>query len=1570
MAQIRVRHSVSGALLPVSNVAFAPASTTQVVFSVGTVVGTGLAVLAAGVSVDVAVSNDGSSWGNTRPLLVYIAPLVLSVEPEYIPASGGTVTIAGAGFALYSGQAPKVSFGAGKAMALTVVLVDPAHLTASQTPVLSAGSHHQVFASLNTGGTWTTDAVFVMAFSILSIQPQAVPLTGRAAVTLTGLGFGPASTLSCKVGQGAASAAVFVSSTTVLCPAPAALAGSAAIEVSMSPGEFTATSGGSSALLYYKQPLVTAITPVATGPAPGGGVVSLLVTDLVATPMTVACRFASASGSAIVPATSVTLGALPTDPSTVNCTAPAQPCPLDPVVTVTVAPDGETFPGAGVPFSYFTLLQASPTGGSPGSTVTITGSGFLAAAAGSARCTLAGSTTAAAVVSAGTLTCALPQSSPAGPQTLSVSFDGGATSSSLSVTVLPPYTAPSASPLFGRAEGGTLVTVTGTGFSADPAVWTAPRCIFASTYVVASVLSATTVTCLSPPGFAATALRLSPNGGAESVAVATFSYFGLTGITPVRGPASGSTRVTVTGFGFSTDPNILICRFDGSLGTIVSASAQAMVCLSPPGPNPAGSASTLRVSSNAGVEFSFRDYLYYADPVIRSLLPPAGPQSGGTLVTLVGENFLAGVLPDCSFGALASRQVSLVPGSPNMVTCASPPFEAPLVPSLSFNGQNRHSGPAFNYYAFFGFEPLSGPLSGGSLVTVRGTGFSAAVAGNASSASCVFSVGGGGGAGPARAAPVLATVLSDSLLVCRSPAFPAPPLAARVRAALQSGNATVLPPASASVQLFVSVNGGSDLSPASPAPPGTPGTVYIAYRPPVLSSIDPRNGPMMGDIKVTVSGNDFTDTPQRTSCRFGTTPSPSSVFVSSTAIVCVAPPGPVPTVEVTLTSNGQDYTLPASGGAGSFNYSGCPAGRASPAFNVPCLDCPAGQFNPLPNQLNCSYCDATSYQDRVGSTTCLPCPANSKSFPGADRIAACACIDTYYRKTSDDSEPCLPCPKGAVCFGDSVEAQPGFYKDPANPSVFHPCEPPSVCTGVPVGFNASGINSGSGSRRGGGALGCREGHEGEMCRECSPGYYHSGLLCERCPGNAALLVIPVFIVGALAVVLLIFLGGERQAPYSGSLLMIASFAQTVTMSLNIELRWPSLLKSVRLGFTGPYTLDFAVPQCSFTALTGVHMAWDVKWALSIISPAIIGLGFLLVWVVVIGYSALLRRGHPPTWTGPLPPQGATRNGLFTRIFRCPVDRARFTNRVINGLLLFLLGAYLMLVRDTLLFFACTSEKTLAANSTYVCFSSWWWRRFPLALLGLLVYVFGIPATCFWAFRARKKAAGSLGFFQRFGMIYRHYEKDYVYWEMVVCFRKIGVAVGSLFFSSCPLCQIAFQVFFIVNCGLVHAYIRPFMLPRHNTTESVMLGLNCLVVLAGLSFAEGDLSSGVSSLIEWLCIIIVAGGCLSLGLVWAHQYFKPQVVRKKRIREQDAARSESMMTKAALGITQGIGRQSTGNFTDIVVANQSKESLHKDISSVDQSEATATSSRGKVKSVNKGPQQEGDIDVESMLEAGL
>ncbi len=1560
--------------MPVSNVAFAPSSTTRVVFTVGSVSGTSLAVPAStGVTVDVAVSNDGTTWGSTSPLLVFVSPLVLAVSPEYIPATGGAVTITGAGFALYAGQAPKVGLGAGKAMAQTVVLVDATRMTASQTPALAAGSLHQVFASLNSAGTWTSDPVFVMAFAIVSIQPRAVPLAGHPGITLTGLGFGPVSTLMCQVGAAAASAAVFVSSTAVLCPAPAAQAGSVAVEVSVSAGAFSATAAGASALQYYKQPLVSAVNPVATGPAAGGGVASLLVADLVATPMTAACRFASLTGSTVVAASSVTLGALPTDPSTVNCTVPAQPCPLDPVVTVTVAPDGATFPAAGAQYSYFTLLSASPSGGSPGSTVTITGAGFLAAASASARCTLAGLTAAATVVSPGSLTCALPQSSPAGVQSLSVSFDGGATSASLPVTVLPPYTAPQASPLFGRAEGGTLITITGSGFSTDPAVWTAPRCIFASTVVAATVLSATSATCLSPPGFAATALRLSPNGGGESVAVATFSYFGLTGITPVRGPASGSTRVTVTGFGFSTDPNILICRFDGALGTIVSASAQAMVCLSPPGPNPAGSASTLRVSSNAGVEFSFRDYQYYADPVIRSLLPPAGPQSGGTVVTLVGDNFLPGVLPDCSFGALASKAVALVPGSPNMVTCTSPPFEAPLVPSLSFNGQNRHSGPAFTYYAFFGFQPLSGPLSGGSLVTVRGVGFSAASALNASSASCVFAV--SGGAAPAQTAPVLATVLSDSLLVCRSPVFPAPPLAARVRAALQS-NATVLPPASASVQLFVSVNGGSDLSPASPAPPGTPGTVYVAYRPPVLSSIAPRNGPMMGDIKVTVSGNDFTDTPQRTSCRFGTTPSPASVFVSSTAIVCVAPPGPVPTVEVTLTSNGQDYTLPAPGGAGSFNYSGCPPGKASPAFNVPCLDCPAGQFNPLPNQLNCSYCDAQSYQDRVGSMGCIPCPANSKSFPGADRIAACACIDTFYRKTSDDSEPCLPCPRGAICFGDSVEAQPGFYKDPANPSVFHPCEPPSVCTGVPVGFNASGINSGTGGSSGAGgagagALGCREGHEGEMCRECTPGYYHSGLLCERCPKDSALLVIPVFLVGALAVVLLIYLGGERQAPYSGSLLMIASFAQTVTMSINIELRWPSLLKSVRLGFTGPYTLDFAVPQCSFSALAGARMAWDVKWALSIISPAIIGLGFLLVWLVVVGYSALLRRGHPPTWTGPLPPQGATQNSLFTRIFRCPVDLAKFTNRVINGLLLFLLGAYLMLVRDTLLFFACTNQKTLAANSTYVCFSPWWWRRFPLALLGLLVYVVGIPATCFWAFRARKKAAGSLGFFQRFGMIYRHYEKDYVYWEMVVCFRKIGVAVGSLFFSSCPLCQIAFQVFFIVNCGLVHAYVRPFMLPRHNTTESVMLGLNCLVVLAGLSFAEGDLSASVSKLIEWLCILIVAGGCLSLGFVWAHQYFKPQVVRKKRIREQDAARSESMMTKAALGITQGLGRQSTGNFTDIVVANQSKDSLHKDnFANEDMADAKSSSSRGKVKSANKGPQHEGDIDIESMLEAGL
>jgi len=142
----------------------------------------------------------------------------------------------------------------------------------------------------------------------------------------------------------------------------------------------------------------------------------------------------------------------------------------------------------------------------------------------------------------------------------------------------------SVSPTSGPTSGGTVVTVTGTGFGS--ATSTNIKCKFDLVVVTATWQSATSVRCTSPKKNTASSatLEVSLNGGTSwSTSGVQFSYTGsdiLPTITSIQ-PTSGNpgTLVTVTGTNFFS--SAMLCKFGTSNSDANVISETSATCMIP-----------------------------------------------------------------------------------------------------------------------------------------------------------------------------------------------------------------------------------------------------------------------------------------------------------------------------------------------------------------------------------------------------------------------------------------------------------------------------------------------------------------------------------------------------------------------------------------------------------------------------------------------------------------------------------------------------------------------------------------------------------------------------------------------------------------------------------------------------------------------------------------------------------------------------------------------------------------------------------------------------------------------------
>ncbi|MDA0365850.1 MAG: IPT/TIG domain-containing protein [Chloroflexi bacterium] len=357
--------------------------------------------------------------------------------------------------------------------------------------------------------------------------------------------------------------------------------------------------------------------------------------------------------------------------------------------------------------------------------------------------------------------------------------------------------------------------------------------------------------------------------------------------------ATGGTSVTIFGANFAAGATVAFGGVGSTAVTFVNATQVKAV--SPPH---AIGLVDITVQNPDGLSATMKNaFTYSATPVdpltIASVAPAVSATGGGTTVSIAGTGFVDGM--KVSFGNYVATSVSLQSSTLMLVTAPVGPSGTVSVVVMDPSGRAA----LFNGFAYTGtattsppptipgqpvigsVTPASGPASGGTTVTITGSGFS-------SPATVTFR----------GVAATNVTVVSASQITATTPAGALGPAA-----------------------VLVSTAGGQ-------VGGLTAGFTYAETKP-VVNAVTPWTGASTGGTAISIAGTGFA---AGATVTIGGAAASSVVVVSASQITAITPPGVVGAATVLVTGSGGAI----SGLASAFTYtSGSSTPTSPPIGGIP-----------------------------------------------------------------------------------------------------------------------------------------------------------------------------------------------------------------------------------------------------------------------------------------------------------------------------------------------------------------------------------------------------------------------------------------------------------------------------------------------------------------------------------------------------------------------------------------------------------------------------------------------------------
>jgi uncharacterized protein (TIGR03382 family) len=635
-----------------------------------------------------------------------VDPRPTSMAPTSGSSLGNeTVTLTGTNF----DETSRVFFGAQEGTVVTrsptsLVVTTPSSLAgAADVRVVNFGER---FGVLNAGFTYI-DPIIPPVVS--SLSPSFGPPSGGTRVTITGVLFKPGAEVRLGIGgvEAQCTGVTVLTSTRLTCTTPALALGSADVTVRnpVDALEGTLTNG----FTYQGPPTISGATPP-TAPTSGGTSITLTGTNLKPGALVAFGLDLGANVNVAADGLSLTVVVPP------RATAGA-------VEVRVINVDFQEASSSNV-FSYVypppTLAAISPASGwqAGGQTITLTGTGFLTL---QSTLTIGGTPASDIARISGTQILArTPAGTPGLADVVFTNGDGQSATLAGAFRYVPAPGLSAISPAHGLAQGGTIITLTGTDFVPGAAVLVGTRPASAVT-----VVSPTSITAVESGGAVGVVdvKVINPDGQSVTLAAA-FTRDGppsLTSISPAVSTSAGGQTVTLTGTGFNPGATVLFGTSAATNVTVVSATEVTAVT-----PAHAAAVVSVRLQNTDGQYATLDRALRYTAPVTATgISPTTGPSIGQTTVVVTGTGFSSSTR--VRFDGVEA--LSHVFRSATELEVVTPPGMRGAVDVMvnSENGSQATLAGAFTYTRaapqLTAISPSSGLVSGGAQVVVTGAGF-------------------------------------------------------------------------------------------------------------------------------------------------------------------------------------------------------------------------------------------------------------------------------------------------------------------------------------------------------------------------------------------------------------------------------------------------------------------------------------------------------------------------------------------------------------------------------------------------------------------------------------------------------------------------------------------------------------------------------------------------------------------------------------------------------------------------------------------------------------------------------